>query len=354
MRKIVLVIALAASALVIAPAQSAAPARFYGVVWDRGIAEAPAATQDAQFRKMHASGVRSVRRVFSWAAAQPDQGQPPSFADSDAFVARAARNDIEILPIVMYAPPWARVDPDNFASPPANPSDYTSYLVQLAQRYGPNGTFWSEHPEVPKRPLRVWQIWNEPQLRYQWASKDWEAGYGQLLHAAHDALKQADPGSTVVLAGATNFAWDALEALYDKGDIKGRFDVAALHPYTGSAGRVVKAAQLFRDVLKKHGEGKKPVWITELAWPASKGKVKPPKGLQALPTTDRGMATRLTKAFKLLAKTHAVQRAYWYTWASSYAKSDGIFDFTGLQRFDPKSGRFKATPALAAFRKLAR
>jgi hypothetical protein len=107
-------------------------------------------------------------------------------------------------------------------------------------------------------------------------------------------------------------------------------------------------------VLKKHGDGGKPVWITELAWPASKGRVAPPKGLAALPTTDRGMATRLTRAYTLLRKTHLVQRAYWYTWASSYQQSDGIFGFTGLERYDPAAGHFTATPALRAFRAVAR
>lgn len=351
MRTATLLLAVVGIALSATPAEAA---RFFGVVYDRGVADAPAATQDAQFRKMHATGVRTVRRVFNWAQAQPVAGEAPSFAETDTLVARAARNDVEILPIVMYAPRWARIDQDNDASPPENTGDYVSYLLQLVNRYGTSGSFWSEHPELTKRPLRTWQIWNEPQLRYQWSSKDWEAGYGQLLHAAHDALKQADPGCTIVLAGATNFAWDALDSLYAKGDIKGRFDVAALHPYTGSAGRVVKAAQLFKAVLKKHGDGATPVWITELAWPASKGRVKPPSGLKALPTTDQGMATRLTKAFKLLAKSRIVQRVYWYTWASAYSKGDGIFGYTGLQRYDPKTGRFKATPALQAFRKLAR
>jgi hypothetical protein len=351
MRIAVLIAAAAAVCALAAPAQAA---RFYGVVLDREVSDASVAVQDQQFALMRKNGVETVRRVFSWAAAQPDQTQPPNFADTDALVGRAARNGIEILPIVMYAPAWARQSVDDPASPPRDNADYVAFLNALVARYGPHGSFWTEHPEVPKRPLRTWQVWNEPQLRYQWADKDWESSYGRLLRAAHDALKQADPGSTVVLAGATNFAWTALESLYRKGGIKGEFDVAALHPYTGSAGRVVKVARLFRAVMKKHGDGKKPVWITELAWPASKGRVKPPQGLAALPTTDRGMATRLTRAYRLLRKTRAVQRAYWYTWASAYRKANGIFDFTGLERFDPQTGRFKATPALRAFRLIAR
>ena len=349
------VIVLACLVLTAAPAGAqAASSRFHGVVFDREVAAAAPAVQDGQFALMRRTGVRTVRRVFQWSAAQPTAGQPPSFAETDAFVARAARNDIDVLPIVMYAPTWARKDQSNFASPPADAQDYVGYVQQLIGRYGPSGTFWSENPTVPKRPLRTWQIWNEPQLRYQWAASDWEAGYGQLLRATYPAVKRADPGAKVVLAAATNFAWDALEALYDKGGVKGHFDIAALHPYTGSASRVVTAARLFRDVLRKHGDRRKPVWITELAWPASKGKVRPPKGLRSLPTTPSGMATRLTRAFRLLRRSRTVQRAYWYTWASGYRRSEGIFDYTGLQRYDPKSGRFTATPALRAFRAAAR
>jgi hypothetical protein len=353
MRLAPLIAVVAAASVLAAPAQ-AAPKRFFGVVYDREVSVSSPATQDAQFALMRANGVRTVRSVFSWAVTQPAADKPPNFADIDALVARAARNDIEILPIVMYAPVWARLRPENPASPPRKPADYVGFLSALVARYGPSGSFWAEHADVPKRPLRTWQVWNEPQLRYQWSEKNWAVGYGKLLRAAHAALKQDDPGCTVVLAGATNFAWDVLDRLYAKGNVKGEFDVAALHPYTGSAGRVVKASQLFRAALRRHGDGHKPVWITELTWPASKGRVKTPAGLAALPTTDKGMAGRLTRAYKLLAKTRVVQRAYWYTWASAYRKANGIFDFTGLERFDPATDRFTATPALRAFRLAAR
>src|SRR3954453_4022979 len=279
-------VAAVCAGLAAAPAE-AAPARFFGVVYDRDVAGAAPTIQDGQFTLMKRTGVRTIRNVFSWAEAQPDADQPPDLSRTDALVARAARNDIEILPIVMYAPAWARMDPMDDASPPRDNADYVAFLDALVARYGPSGSFWPEHPDVPKRPLRTWQIWNEPQLRYQWSETNWEQGYGQLLHAAHDTLKKDDPGCTIVLAGATNFAWDALESLYKKGAIKGEFDVAALHPYTGSAGRVLEASRLFRAVLKKHGDGRKPLWITELAWPASKGRLKPPNGLPALPTTDQ-------------------------------------------------------------------
>src|SRR4051812_12733768 len=73
-----------ASAARVGPAEaSAAPSRFFGVVYDRDVSDAAPATQDQQFALMRKTGVQSVRRVFSWAAAQPEEGQPPNLADTD-------------------------------------------------------------------------------------------------------------------------------------------------------------------------------------------------------------------------------------------------------------------------------
>src|SRR4051794_30302336 len=93
-----------AAVLAAAPAHARLPVEFYGVVYDGDVTSAPAAVQDAQWKRMHATGVETTRVVFSWADAQPDAGQPPSFAQTDAIVTRAAANGIDLLPIVIYAP----------------------------------------------------------------------------------------------------------------------------------------------------------------------------------------------------------------------------------------------------------
>src|SRR4051795_11274918 len=116
-----------ACGLATAPAE-ATSTRFYGVVYDLAVSEPSAATQGQQFVLMHRTGVRTVRRVFSWAAAQPSEGQPPDFTETDALVARAARNNIEILPIVMYAPVSARMSADDAASPPRSNDEYVAFV----------------------------------------------------------------------------------------------------------------------------------------------------------------------------------------------------------------------------------
>jgi hypothetical protein len=338
--------------LALTPAAQGAPRSvpqgFYGAVWDREVVDAPPAVQDAQWARMASAGVESVRAVFSWSDAQPDPLRPPSFESTDQLVALASAHGIRLLPVVIYAPPWARKFPGRGASPPARPGDYAAYLRALVARYGPTGSFWTERPDLPRRPLREWQIWNEPQLRYQWDDGEYASDYGRLLRAAHAALRRADPGAKVVLAGATNLAWEALATLYRSGRIAGSFDVATLHPYTASPDRVIRAARLFRAELRRHGDGRTPLWITELGWPASSGRVRSNSTLQ---TTDRGMADRLERAYALLARTRrsgevGVSRAYWYTWASPYRGGD-IFGFAGLLRFD--GGAFSARPAYDAY-----
>lgn len=346
--------------LAVAPAAEAAkrrvPQGFFGAMYDRGVATAPEGDQDEQNALMARSGVESGRAVFSWAAAQPQPGVPPDLSETDALVARMTRRGIRVLPVVINTPPWARRYPDDDASPPLDPGNYASYLQALIARYGPAGSFWAEHPELKKRPLREWQIWNEPHLAGFWASPDepWQQSYTDFLRVAHDAVKQADPGAKVVLAALADYSWLHMQKIYDAGG-RGLFDVMAMNFYTTHPRDEVHAVRRVRTVLKHNHQSKMPVWLTEIAWPAAKGRDKPrAKWQRAWYQTDRGMATRLTQAYAVLVKYHRslrLGRVYWYTWSSEYKKGD-LFNFGGLLSFN--GSVFKRRPALKAYQRSAR
>jgi hypothetical protein len=308
-----------------------------------------------QFAGMGRVGVETVRTVFRWAEMQPDDDGVVHFNETDPMVAAALRNGLGVLPVVMTTPGWAQKYPGREGSPPARRDDFTSFLAQLVARYGDQGSFWLEHPELPKRPLRYWQIWNEPEIRAYWNEPKFWIGYTKLVRASHRALRRADPRARLVLAGSVGFSWESLDRLYRQG-IKGNFDVAAIHPYTGSPDEVAEIVRRNRRVLRRRGEPRKPLWITELSWPASKGRMKPPSGLRRVVTDDRGMAKRLTRAFRYFAKPkdrrHRVGRVYWYTWASRYRGRDDVFDYAGLLRF--RDGEVKRMRAWYAFRRVAR
>jgi len=340
-----------------ASAQRDVPQNFFGVNYESDIADrAPDGLQEDEFDLQARSGVETSRVVFSWRRLQSRRAATPKWSETDPLVEHAAQHGIDLLPVVIEAPRWARENPNAYASPPKNPRTFAAFMVQLIGRYGEAGTFWTEHPELPKRPLRTWQLWNEPHLRFQWDSDaPWSRAYGSTLRWAYKAIKKADPGATVVLAAMSNTSWEFLEEAYKHGRIRGYFDVAALHPYTSKAKGVITLARRFRTVMRRNGDSKKPLWITELGLPASKGKEKSKNALQ---TSDGGMADFLTTAMEKLVAGQAstnvrVSRVYWYTWASVYCCGD-IFRYAGLRKYDPRDQTLSNKPAYAAFLDSAR
>ena len=312
--------------------------------------------QDEQFGLQANAGVESSRAIFSWQKAESRPGLPTDWGDTDPMVERAARAGIELLPVVINAPRWARENPRAYASPPKDPNDYADFMEKLIGRYGEQGTFWTEHPDVPKRPLRTWQIWNEPHLRFQWdTDAPYARGYGKLLRVAYKRIKRVDPGATVVMAALSNESWKFLAELYKKGRVRGYYDVAAFHPYTRRPSGVVTLARRFRIVMRRNRDSRKPLWITELGLPASKGKEKSKNPLQ---TTDEKMADFLTTSMEHVIARQTernvrVSRVYWYTWASFYCCGD-IFRYTGLRAYDPRDDTFEDKPAMAAYKESAR
>jgi hypothetical protein len=346
-------------ALLAAPATADAakrkvPRHFFGAMWDREVSEGKDSVQKRGWTSMARNGVESSRVVFSWYLAQPSPGVT-TYRRTDPAVRHAALHGIDLLPVVTYAPDWARVQPMNLSSAPSNVPAYVEYLELLIARYGPDGQFWKDNPAVPYRPVRKWQIWNEPHIREQWTPQDnWQMKYGELLRASYPAVKKADPGAEVVLAGLANASWIHLDELYEFGGIKGYFDVAAVHYYERNSAEFVEAVRRNRQTLRRHGDPNIPIWLTEAGSSASRGKVRM-RGAGHMQTTDKGMARQLTRMYRYLVRhrsRYGLQRVYWYTWASAYQKRQGVFAYSGLNAFT--RNRLKAKPALAAYRKLAR
>ena len=188
--------------------------------------------------------------MLNWAVAEPSRGQY-DWAPSDALVSLASVNDVELLPVVIYAPQWARQHPDQGASVPKNPADYARFMTALIGRYGPNGSFWAEHPELPQAAdphlADLERAASALPVRRQRDEEDYAKAYGQLLRPAYKAVKKADPGAKVVLAGLANRSYAYLNALYRRGKIRGSFDIAALHPYTAKPDGVVELTRRFRE-----------------------------------------------------------------------------------------------------------
>jgi hypothetical protein len=341
--------------LLAAPAGAGAAERRVPQGWLGVTVDGPmTADDDAEWDGMVAAGVETVRIAFRWYRLQPEAGTLDLSA-SDALVAAAARRGIGVLPVVEQAPAWASLRPGDLTAAPRDPAAVEAFLATLVARYGPSGTFWAEHPELPRMPIRAWQIWNEPNLARVWSERPYAPSYVATLRAAAAGVRKADPRATVVLAGLVNRSWRALRELYEAG-AGGLFDVVALHPYTRKPRNVIRLVELMRQELRRHGDAKLPIWITELSWPAARsrsanGKINRRFGIEV---TTAGQAIRLGQALGQLAaarKRLLIGHVSWYTWLSAEA-GPSPFDWSGLRRV--RSGRHVSVPALAVYRRAAR
>ena len=324
---------------------SALPARFWGVV-------PQVSPSSEQFQRLHRGGVRTARFAFDWASAQPRRGGSYNWSSTDTVVETSVAHGITVLPFLLGAPSWAlrekNVQGGHGARAPAHlpvsgaaASGWRGYLRAAVRRYGPGGTFWAEHPELPTMPIRVWQIWNEPNFKY-FVAKPNPAEYGKLVKASYAAVKSADRGAKVILAGmfarpkgsrtksgkhkSINwYASDFLEQMYKRNPgIRAKFNGASLHPYTIRYQELTPEIEEFRDVLSENHDAAKGLWITELGWSSE----APNPAVDQFAKGVAGQARELRGAFKLLkAKQHKwkVQQVYWF----SVDDLDGACNFCG-------------------------
>lgn len=338
-----------------APARAAArvPASFFGVMADGPLlGGAPDVDLGAELRLMRSSGAGSVRLAVYWSDVQPRAGVL-DWSAVDRFMAAAVAARLDVLPVVLRTPAWAAANPSDPASPPGDPATYAAFLRALIGRYGPHGTFWPANASLPRRPVREWQVWNEPDITKYWSVPGaWAPGYVRLLRAAHSAIRRADPHAKVVLAGLTNRSWIDLRRVYAAGGRR-LFDVAAAHPFSRRVANVVKIVDLVRKEMRRHGDARKALLLTEVSWSSGEGHSTFNYGWE---TTERGQAARVRAALTALAARRARDRIaglYWYTWLSPAIGGADSFDYGGLRRLDG-AGRSVSKPALAAFRATAR
>jgi polysaccharide biosynthesis protein PslG len=371
-------LALATVALVaglLAPAGHAAakqlPYGFSGVVYSGPGYAPPYPGIGSDFARMRRAGVESVRIDVQWQLVEPARGQL-RFALIDPMVRASAKRRIDLLPVIWTTPRWASQRPDrsDFAIwAPADPADYGRFVQQLIGRYGPRGSFWREHPRLPQRPIRQWQVWNEPSASYWWKTPDYAHSYVTLLKAAYTAVHSADRKAKVVMAGLASFLsstsgetstnWEDLRDFYGNG-VRGYFDVAAIHAFSFRLEDVVRTVEKFRAVMRVNGDRRKPIYATEVSWPALNPRLPSERRL-GFEVSPRAQRQRLAAAYRRFATDRrlGVTRAYWFSWSSSYGidscnPAPGSFEFVGLVQRGCQQRAFRPTPLLKTYARTVR
>lgn len=238
----------------------------------------------AQIREMGAS---TIVELFPWAYVQPQSPNGYDWQGADMVIRHARRQGLTVIARLDIVPQWARPPGSNDRRlEPEHYADYAAYVAAFAQRYAPD--------------VRYLQIWNEPNLRFEWGDRAPDpAAYAALLRAVYPAVKAVAPDTQIVFAGLApggptgpidpgTLSVNDLEYVEAALAAGAPFDVMAVHAYGGTAPALEDPAPErvnFRRVELVHARLEQagrsvPIVITEGGWndhPRWLGAVSPPE-----------------------------------------------------------------------------
>jgi hypothetical protein len=333
----------------VAPAQARTPSNFYGL----GLATYPTVPE---FDQAARGGARLLRIQFYWGAVEPTPGAR-DWAMLDYVVGNAARSGAEVLPLLSGVPRWiSRVG----ARPPIysarQRAAWSRFITDLSARYGSRGAFWDEHPEIPRRPILWWEVWNEVNLSGYWGGRPSPRGYARLLRITRAALRAGDPGARTVLAGLLPYESRAPGGMpmetFMKRFVRARgarrsFDAFGVHPYAPSVGGVVDLVRKTRRLLNRL-QLRSPIWITEFGWTTGGRRLR----FSPFRATERVQAKRVRAALVGLRKQRrrlGIGRVLYFSFKDFNTPADNSWlTHLGLLRGDGT-----AKPAWRAFARAA-
>lgn len=260
--------------LIAAPASaSSPPPDFFGVsapfVYDGTDDE----RREKYMTRIARLGTGTVRLALSWEEVEP---RPPQrrthhyrWGLVDARVELLARHGQRAYPALNDAANWARaVGANRFGPPrPVYVPHYAAFAAEAARRYGPGGSFWGQHPDLPYLPVLSWEIWNEPNLRYFWGDTNPNPHrYAKLLAATLAAIRITQPQAGVVMGGlsATEKPKRYLRrVMRTEPTLRDELDYVGFHPYGGTAAGGLRRLAEFRAALDAHASSSISIEITE-------------------------------------------------------------------------------------------
>jgi hypothetical protein len=235
-------------------------------------------------RLLAKAGFDFIRQEFTWEDIEihgkgdfvdrrNDAAGVDAWAKYDNIVALARAEGVEIIARLGNPPSWTRTLTDTLGTnaPPDDFEDFGDFVAAVADRYSDE--------------LDYYQIWNEPNGNDEWGLQDVDPeAYTRLLCLAYERIKEADP-EAVVLAGALTptVALEGrnlndlifLERMYAAG-AGVCFDVMSAQGYglwSGPTDQRLRPSVInyphhvfLRDIMVRHGDAEKPIWISEMGW----------------------------------------------------------------------------------------
>jgi hypothetical protein len=283
-----------------APAFADSPPRvpdsFFGINYP-SIGDESQAQRRHHLAQIAAAGLKEIRISVHWNEVEPHAPWRPDHSYDfsprpDDWIADAAREGLRTQIAFAYAPDWNETQDalcQTFGAVSHAPNDLSAYAKateQMVRRYGPAGTLWSEHPEIPRRPVKTWEVWNEQNLTSYWCPEPDPHRYAEMFVGAANAINAIDPTATVVVGGMTfaspsGNAKDPGEflraAVTHRPALANLADAVGLHAYPqGPLDQQLAVAALFRIELRQGMiPDSTPMLINEIGWTTASGAANP-------------------------------------------------------------------------------
>lgn len=252
--------------------------------------------RELSLQLIHNAGFRFIRQEFPWEDIEihgkgnfidrrndlDGDGIPDpidAWLKYDNIVNLANQYQVEVIARLGNPPAWTRALTNTIGTyaPPDDYDDFADFVAEVARRYRGQITYY--------------QVWNEPNGNEEWGDPALSPvnpeAYTELLCLAYRRIKEADP-QAVVLAGALTPTVEVsdrnlndliyLERMYAAG-ASACFDVMSAQGYglfSGPTDRRLRPTVInyphhlfIRDLMVRHGDGARPLWISEMAWNAA-------------------------------------------------------------------------------------
>lgn len=190
--------------------------------------------------KIKEANIKWIRCDFNWYILEPQRGNF-DYTRTDPIVDFCQENDINIFPVIGYTPGWANGN-RGYNHLPDDINDWTNFITNVVNRY--------------KDRLRMWTIWNEPNLP-EFFQHDMQDYIDKILIPASNTIKGIDPALKVTAPEIATLVsaewWKWLEKF---AELENYYDLLVLHCYA-------KSGQTTIDYIEK---GRWPWFLQWLSW----------------------------------------------------------------------------------------